>query len=77
MTLNNQQAPSTNNNYFSELDDLMADMPMGDALDEWLSSPPLATVTDPIAWWLAMEVAGHLLAWMSLNFLSVPGKSFV
>ena len=55
----------------------MADMPMGDALDEWLSSPALAMVIDPISWWLAMEVAGHLLAWMSLNFLSVPGMSIV
>ena len=77
MTLNNQQAPSTKKNYFAKLNDLMADIPMGDTLDEWTSSPALAMVTDPIAWWLAMEAAGHPLAWMSLNFLSVPGMSTV
>jgi hypothetical protein len=44
---------------------------MGDTLDEWLSSPPLGTVTDPIAWWTGME--GHPLARMALDFLSTPG----
>jgi hypothetical protein len=75
--LNNQQAPSSKKDYFAELDDLMADVPAGDTLDEWLASPPLATVTDPIAWWLAMEAAGHPLSRMSLNFLSVPGMFII
>jgi hypothetical protein len=37
---------------------------------------PLETVTstDPIAWWTAMDAAGHPLARMALNFLSIPGE---
>jgi hypothetical protein len=44
---------------------------MGDALNEWLSSLQLGTVTDSIAWWTAME--GHPLARMALDFLSMLG----
>ena len=51
----------------------MSDPVAGDALNEWLSSPPLGTVGDLIAWWTAMETAGDPLAWMALDFLSTPG----
>jgi hypothetical protein len=51
----------------------MMDPSGGDVLDEWLSSPPLGTVTDPIAWWTAMEAAGHPLSRMSLDFMSALG----
>jgi hypothetical protein len=71
--LNQRQAPSSSKGYFAELDAFTSDATTGDALDEWLSSPPLGTVGDPIGWWTAMETAGHPLARMSLDFLSTPG----
>jgi hypothetical protein len=74
--LNRPQAHSSSNNYFAELDTFTSSPTAGDALDEWLSSPPLGTVTDPIAWWTAMETAGHPLARMALDFLSTPGMSY-
>jgi hypothetical protein len=40
---------SSSNNYFAELDNFSSD-PTTDPLDEWLASPPLPTVADPIAW---------------------------
>jgi hypothetical protein len=70
------QASSNSKNYFAELDMFSSDqIATGDAIDEWLSSPPLVTVSDPISWWSAMEAAGHPLARMALDFLSVPGIS--
>ena len=73
--LNKPQVRSLSNNYFAELDAFTSDPSAGDTLDEWLSSPPLGTVSDPIAWWMAMEAAGHPLARMALDFLSTPGMS--
>jgi hypothetical protein len=73
--LNKPQPQSSSNNYFVELDAFTSDPAAGDALNEWLSSPPLGTVSDPIAWWTAMEAAGHPLARMALDFLSTPGMS--
>jgi hypothetical protein len=75
--LNKPQVRSSSNNYFAELDAFTSDPTAGDALDEWLSSPPLGTVSDPIAWWTAMEAAGHPLARMALDFLSTPGMSWL
>ena len=71
--LNQLQAQLSSKNYFAELDTFTSDPTAGDALDEWLSSPPLGTVADPMAWWTAMEKAGHPLARMALDFLSTPG----
>jgi hypothetical protein len=65
---------SSSKNYFAELDTFTSDPTAGDALDEWLSSPPLGTVADPISWWTAMDAAGHPLARMALDFLSTPGR---
>jgi hypothetical protein len=48
-----------------------------DALEEWMSSAPVNTNTDPISWWSAMEATGHPLARMALDFLSIPGNGFV
>jgi hypothetical protein len=45
-----------------------------DALTEWLSTPPVTCKLDPIGWWAAMDVAGHPLARMALDFLSAPGQ---
>ena len=75
--LNQPQTLSSSNNYFAELDTFTSDPAAGDALDEWLASPPLGTVTDLIAWWMAMEAAGHPLARMALDFLSTPGMPLV
>jgi hypothetical protein len=41
---------------------------------EWLSAPPVPTITDPIAWWTTMDAVGHPLARMALDYLSAPGK---
>jgi hypothetical protein len=75
--LNQLKAQSSSKGYFTELDTFASDPTAGDALDEWLSSPPLGTVADPIAWWTAMETAGHPLSWMALDFLSTPGMHVV
>ena len=48
-----------------------------DALDEWLNTPVVNTQQDPITYWTAMQTAGHPLARMALDFLSIPGKSLV
>lgn len=44
-----------------------------DPIDGWLSTPPLTNVDDGLGWWTAMELTGHPLSRMSLNFLSAPG----
>ena len=64
------QALPSKKNYFVDLNNFMTDPSAGDVLDEWLLSPPLGMVTDPIAWWTAMESAGHPLSRMALNFMS-------
>jgi hypothetical protein len=46
-----------------------------DALEEWLSSPVVNTHLDPIVYWMGMLAAGHPLAHMALDFLSIPGLS--
>ena len=48
-----------------------------DALEEWLSTPIVNTQQDLIAYWTGMDAAGHSLAQMALDFLSIPGKSLV
>jgi hypothetical protein len=66
---------SSANNYFAEIDNFGAPTAANsDVIAEWLTSPPLLTVSDPIGWWIAMEKAGHLLAPMALDFLSAPGR---
>ena len=50
-----------------------------DALEAYLGAPPLPNIKDPIAYWsafLASESDGAL-ARMALDFLSVPGTSFM
>ena len=62
--------------YFAEINEFGLDMAAaGDVVTEWLNSPPLVNVLDPIAWWTAMDKAGHTLAPMALDFLSAPGMS--
>jgi hypothetical protein len=71
-----QTVPGTSkkNKYFAELDNLGADTTVsGDPINDWLSAPALSNVTDPIAWWIAMDAAGHPLSRMALDFLSAPG----
>lgn len=52
---------------------LQCDIVVGDALEEWLSSPPIPLCADPILYWTGMQAAGHPLAAMALDYLSVPG----
>jgi hypothetical protein len=55
-----------------------------DALEEYLKSPPLPLLTDPIGFWLKQRKAGEAtgdssntaLAQMALDYLSAPGSFF-
>jgi hypothetical protein len=62
------------NNYFAEIDDFgKTPMVSDDPITEWLASPPMSNINDPIAWWTVMKASGHPLAMMALDFLSIPG----
>jgi len=62
------------NKYFAELEEFGTNPSANaDLITDWLSSLPIAGASDPIAWWSAMEVVGHPLAKMALDFLSTPG----
>ncbi|TDL15562.1 hypothetical protein BD410DRAFT_732577 [Rickenella mellea] len=45
-----------------------------DPLDDWLASPPIVSVRDPLAWWGALLNDGNVLAAMAIDILSTPGK---
>jgi hypothetical protein len=77
VALNELQASSSTNKYFTELDTFTSDPTSGDALNEWLSTPPLGMVAHPIAWWSRMGTGGHPLAPMALDFLSTPGMYII
>ena len=59
------------NKYFDALEVNSAPV---DALEDWLSSLVVNTTQDPITYWTGMQVAGHPLAAMALDFMSIPGK---
>ncbi|RPD69462.1 hypothetical protein L226DRAFT_431647, partial [Lentinus tigrinus ALCF2SS1-7] len=44
-----------------------------DALEEYLISPPISSVDDPIRHWKSLETDRYPLACMALDILSVPG----
>jgi hypothetical protein len=68
------EATTSKNKYFAEINSFgTLAITSEDPITEWLSSPPLVNVLDPIAWWASMQVAGHPLARMALDFLSAPG----
>ncbi|KAF8799488.1 hypothetical protein BYT27DRAFT_7217523, partial [Phlegmacium glaucopus] len=46
-----------------------------DALEDWLVSPVINTLQDPIAYLSGMQAASHPLATMALDFLSIPDES--
>jgi len=60
--------------YFDALEDKST---VTDALEEWLNTPIVNMQQDPITYWTGMEAAGHPLARMALDFLSIPGKFLV
>lgn len=51
-------------------------MSTGDAVDEWLNTPPISNITNGLQYWAAMAASGHPLAPMAKNFLSIPGMLF-
>ena len=57
--------------YFDALDDNSTPV---DVLEDWLSSPVINTEQDLITYWTGMQVAGHPLAVMTLDFMSIPGE---
>jgi hypothetical protein len=58
------------------LDTIVLDIPATmDPITDWLSTPPIFTVTDPLEFWSKMEVGGHPLARMALDFMSAPAAS--
>ena len=67
----NVQRFSAARRYFDILQDKSTSV---DALEDWLSSPIINTSQDPIAYWAGMQAAGHPLATMALDFLSIPGE---
>lgn len=46
-----------------------------DAMEDWLSTAIINTSLDAITYWSGMQSAGHELAQMALDFLSIPGAS--
>ncbi|KAF5318888.1 hypothetical protein D9611_014723 [Ephemerocybe angulata] len=46
-----------------------------DPYEEWISSPPVMTSSDPITYWTGMLAAGDLLAPMALDYLTAPATS--
>lgn len=46
-----------------------------DPIGEYIDSPTLPQVDDPIKYWLGQRAAGHPLAQMALDFLSAPAAS--
>lgn len=59
------------NKYFARVqDNTVMDI---DPFDDWLSSAPVVTSSDPITYWTGQEQSGHPLARMALDFLSIPG----
>jgi len=58
--------------YFDALEDNSTPV---DALEDWLSSPVVNTEQDPITYWTGMQAAGHPLAAMALDFMSIPGEN--
>ena len=67
------QASSSRKKYFNSFDALNA-ASTGDAIDEWLNTPPISNMTNGLQYWSAMAASGHPLAAMARDFLSVPGK---
>ena len=62
------------NKYFAELDTFgTSASAMPDPIMEWLSTPPVLSAKDPIAWWTTMKAASNQLAQLGLDFLSAPG----
>ena len=61
------------NKYFNSFDALN-NASTSDAIDEWLSAPPIQNITNGLQYWTAMAASGHPLAQMAMDFLSIPGK---
>jgi hypothetical protein len=64
------------NKYFAELAIFGATLPGADPVTEWLSTPPIPSAADPLAYWSSMDAIGHPLARMALDFLSAPGVQY-
>jgi hypothetical protein len=48
---------------------------VGDPLEDYLNSPPISSVTDPIMWWSGLSNNGNdPLARMAIDVLSCAGK---
>ncbi|KAJ3510755.1 hypothetical protein NMY22_g15875 [Coprinellus aureogranulatus] len=52
-----------------------SDVSVGDPLEEYLASPLIPSVVDPIQYWVGMQAAGHPLAQMALDYLLIPATS--
>jgi hypothetical protein len=67
------QASSSRNKYFNSFDSFNTVPTSGDAIDEWLNTPPISNIGNGLQYWSAMAVTGHPLAAMGKDFLSIPG----
>ena len=71
------QQPDDDDHFFSDIDNF-GKTTVGDAFEDFLSSPPISNVNDlshgPISWWHGI---GDPLARMGLDFLSAPGRAYI
>lgn len=67
------QQLDNDDHFFSDIDNFGKNA-AGDGLEDFLNSPPISNVNDPIPWWYGIASGGDPLARMALDFLSVPGR---
>jgi len=67
------QQPNDDDHFFSDIDNF-GKTTVGDAFEDFLNSPPISNVNDPISWWHGI---GDPLARMGLDFLSAPGRAYI
>lgn len=67
-----QQQLDDGNHFFLDIDNFGKNT-TSDTLEDFLNSPPISSMNEPIPWWYRMASNGNWLARMALDFLSAPG----
>lgn len=62
-----------NEDIFAELDRVYA-YGDSDALEDYLNTPPIPSIKDPIKYWYSLDSSRNPLARMALDILSAPGQ---
>ena len=73
------QVSDVSDDFFMEIDSYHTGLICADPAGEYMDSPALPHVDDPIKYWevYAQTESNPALARMALDFLSVPGMSFL